>query len=432
MQPVFDGETLPDCWSDLIPEAPIIDFPALPELTATNIPTFVVAGSTEPGNEVWLNGTQLLSDTLDEAGNFAATVPLLADDNSLELVIKSGGEIITTAQKTIHFDENFSTGDKRLVYVNSVALEEGIPALPGTIVIDLDNETLLGLIEEKYVVGISPDGGEIYTSDRTVISTDTHQELRSLPFTQDILTNGFLVSPNGTHLYSRDERLDVISNTLGMDLPISIVTGSSWAGASIPGGPTISADGRRIYCCNNLKIIDVEENTITETGIVGHFMSDIALTPDESKIMVSEYSSANGRLDVYDAQTFEWLCTVFGLGDFVGEIALSKDGRQVVVGSAGNPASGNGQVTVIDLEACGKIFQTTVPLADNLATSGNNEFFVSSGESDLFSRLGIDVYVLEPSGDLVMTKSFLLGINGFRQSTGNPKNDQIRKIIFKP
>lgn len=211
------------------------------------------------------------------------------------------------------------------------------------------------------------------------------------------------------------------------------MTGSSWAGAPVPGGPTISADGRHIYCCNDVMIIDTAENTVIDPPITGHFMSDIALTPDESKILVSEYSGAVGRLTVYDADTFEVLGSIQDLGDFSGEIAFSKDGQRTVVGSAGNPAwTGNGRVTVIDLDTLKWISQKTLPLADNLATSANNEFFVSCGESDLFSRLGVAVYVLEPSGNLVRTKDFFLGINGFKQSTGKPKNDQIGKIVFKP
>ena len=177
----LDGSDLAEfAISDPIPEAPIIDFFALPELTQTNILTFVVASSTEPDNEVRLNGTPLPPDAMDEEGNFAVPAPLVEGDNRFELVIKSGEEVITTAEKTVHFNEGFSTGGKRLIYVDSVAR---VPALLGTIVVDLDSDTLLGLIEDKHVVGISPDGSEIYTSDRTVISTDTHRELRTLPFT---------------------------------------------------------------------------------------------------------------------------------------------------------------------------------------------------------------------------------------------------------
>jgi exo-beta-1,3-glucanase (GH17 family) len=432
MERVFKCETMHDNWSGPIPEAPIIDFPALPALTETNIPTFVVASSTEPGNEVWLNGTPIPSDAMDEAGNFAVAVPLLEGDNPLELVIKSGEEIITTARKIVRFDEDFSTGGKRLIYVDSVAAGEGVPAITGTIVIDLDNDTLLGLIEEEHVAGISPDGSEIYTSDRTVISANTHRELRTLPFTQDIPSNGFIVTPNGTRLYSRNERLDVPSNTLLDNLPIDITTGRySWCGAPRPGGPAISVNGQTIYCIaiNNVKTVDTEDNIATSTNITitNAYVGDIALSPDKNRILLSDYSYAQGRLRVYDAKTFGLLAIISSLGDFAGEIALSQDGQRAIVGSAGNPRNGGGGVTVIDLDQLEMVSRTTVPLADNLATSGSNEFFVASGD-----RLGIDVYVLEPSGNLVRTKSFFLGINRFIQSTCNPKNDQVRKIVFKP
>jgi exo-beta-1,3-glucanase (GH17 family)/DNA-binding beta-propeller fold protein YncE len=433
MQEVFDDKTMDDNWSNPVSEEPIIDFFALPGLTITNISTFVVAGSTEPNSEVMLNGITLPANTMDEGGNFAVAMPLNDGDNLLILVIKSGGEVISSAEKTIRLDKGFSTGGKRLIYVDSVDIGAGVPALPGTIVIDLDNDTLLGLIEKKHVVGISPDGSEIYTSDKTVISTDTHQELRILPFTQDIPGNGFIVSPDGTRLYSRNERLDVQTNTLLQNLPIDIITGSSWAGAPIPGGPTISSDGKKIFCCNTLSIIDTEKNTDMEPGISGLYLSDIALTIDERMILLSEYSYGNGQLYMYDAETFDLVSVVGGLGDFVGEIKFSKDGQKVLIGSSGNPAwSSDGRVSAIDLSELRILSQTNVPLADNLATSGNNEFFVSSGESGLFHRIGIDVYVLGPTGNFVRIKTFFLGINSFKLSAGQPTNDQIRRIIFKP
>lgn len=432
MKRVFDGETMDDNWTEPIPEASTIDFPALPELTKTNIRTFLVASSTQPGNEVRLNGAPIPSDAMDETGNFAVAVPLVEGDNLVKLVIKSGETIVATAEKTIRFDEDFSTGGKRLIYVDSVAIGPGVPPITGTIVIDLDNDTLLGLIEGKHVVGISPDGGEIYTSDRTVISTTTHQELGTLPFTQDISSNAFIVSPDGARLYSRDERFDIASSILN-ELPIDIVTGRySWCGASTPGGPAISDDGRKIYCIdiNNIKTVDTEYSTVTNTSIIiaSAYVSDIALALGESKILMADYSYGDGRLRIYDAGTFAPLATVSGLGDFAGEIAFSADEQRAVVGSAGNPASAtDGGVAVIDLDRLVKISRTSGPLADNLAASGNDEFFVSSGD-----RLGVDVYVLGPSGTLARAKSFFLGINRFVQSTCNPKNDQIRKIVFKP
>ena len=46
-----------------------------------------------------------------------------------------------------------------------------------------------------------------------------------MAFSPTIAGNGFLVSPDGTRLYSQNERLEVASNTLLVNLPVSIVSG---------------------------------------------------------------------------------------------------------------------------------------------------------------------------------------------------------------
>lgn len=434
MQRVFDDETIPDNWTQPVPDAPIIDFLTLPETTETNLPTFVVASFTDPGNEVLLNGGAIPAENMDEQGNFAVAVPLFEGDNLLSLTITSDGVVVTTTEKHAFYDPDFATGDQRLLYVDSVDTGSGVPSLPGTIVISPDQNTILGLIEDKHVVGISLDGHEIYMSDRKVISTDTHRQLRTLAFTQDIPGNGFLVSPDGTRLYSRDERLDVQANALLENLPVSIVTGSSYAGSPIPGGPAISSDGQLIYayCCDTLQIINTQDNTVLDTTISDHFLSDIALTPDESHILLTFYQYAHGGLKAYDVVTFEPTELLFE-GDFAGEVAFSRDGQKAIVGSAGNALfANNGQVTVVDLRIFTSLSQKQVQLADNLTTSANNEVFVSTGENDSVRRQGIDVYVLDAAGNLERVKSFFLGINRSILVEGIPHNDQIRKVILKP
>ena len=311
------------------------------------------------------------------------------------------------------------------LYVQSVSGDAGVPALPGTIVIDLDNNTLLGLIAGKYAVGIAPSGGEIYMTDRTVYSTVTHTQIRTLPFSAAVPVNGFVASPDGTRLYSQNQRVDVATNTLLANLPVNISTGGM--------GPDISPDGKRIYCCNYMQIVDAESNTSTTTSIWSDILSDVAITPPEDRILVSKYSYAAGRLRIYDAATSALLATVTGLGDFTGEIGLAQDGRRVVLGSAGNPAwTGDGKLSVIDIDTRVLRSQLTIPLADNLARSGRDEIFVSTGENDLFRREGVDVFMLDSTDHLVRVKTFFLGINRWIMSTRIPRNDQIRKFLFKP
>src|SRR5262249_42111027 len=157
---------------------------------------------------------------------------------------------------------------------------------------------------------------EIYLADNRVVSTADHSTLRTLPFTQGIPLSGFIVSPSGDRIYARNEVVDVQTNTLLAPLPIDITTGSSWAGAPVPGGPATSSDGAVIFANNSVVRVDTNQRTSIPTGATGNFMSDIALSPDGSRLLVSEYSFASGRLKIYDGTTFQLLGTVGGIGDF--------------------------------------------------------------------------------------------------------------------
>ena len=170
-----------------------------------------------------------------------------------------------TSEKRVYYDPSFSTAGRRLLYVYSVAVESGIlglpvpPALPGTIVIDLDNETVLGLIKDKYVVDIAPDGNEFYTTDRAAISTATHSQLRSLPFSVAYPGQRFprLARRHASVLTVRAARRR--DEHPPGNLPISIVSGCQ-LGHWTRGGPGMSADGKRIYCGTPMQVIDTETN----------------------------------------------------------------------------------------------------------------------------------------------------------------------------
>lgn len=437
MEKVFDGETVPDNWSAPPPTEPIIDFRELPDVTETNLSAFLVTGSAATDDRILLNGSPLPTEARDDEGNFAAAVPLAEGENVIELRIETlTGESVSQDLKTVIRDSTLSTHDRRLVYVDIVDVDDDRPVLSGTAVVDLDGNTLLGLLGSQHVRGISLDGEELYLHDNTVISTDSHRVLRILPFSQEIPSNGFVAAGADNRLYSRDEIVDLAANQLLPDrLPRSLETFGSWSGAPIPGDPAISTDGRFIYCCSEVAKIDAA--TFMEVGRRGTssaFETDLALTPDETKVLVADYSFSTGRLKSYSPDDLESLLdSVTGLGDFVGEIALSSNGDRAVVGSAGNPASPtDGRLSVVDLSSWQILDQENVPLGDNLAVSDNNELIVSSGQSGLFRRLGIQVFILEPAGNLVRSKTFFFGINRFVTTSGRPRNDRIRKLVFKP
>ena len=122
-------------------------------------------------------------------------------------------------------------------------------------------------------------------------------------------------------------------------------------------------------------------------------------------------------------------------GDFAGEIAFLGDGTKAVFGASGNPMWWGGGVRLVDLETLSIIDWFPIDLADNLTTSPqSNEVFVSTGQTDAFSRkrFGVHVLVLAPDGKLGLDKTFFLGINGFTRTFGRPVNDQIAASSSSP
>lgn len=423
MERVFNGETLPDNWSSPPANSAVIDFFGLPNTIETNLSTFLVAAATSAGNTVRVNGVEIPPTARDEQGAFAYTVTLTPGANALSLAITSNtGQPVASATKSVVYDAGLSTADRELLYVDVVP--DGSPALDGTVVLDTERRLLLGFLPGKHVVGKSPDNSEIYFSDRTVLSTGTHQPLLTLAFSQDIPPSGFLVSNSGEMLYSRTEALHRPSNTLQTPLPVDIRLPDGFSGAAAAGGPAITPDDAAIYSrgpAGGIVRIDLATRTATETGISGlAFLSDLEVSRDGAYLLVSEYGGGN-RLGVYTT-TDHRLVTSFALADFAGEIGLLGDGR-VVAGAAGNPRLGGGRVGVFTLAESPGAAYFAGHLADNLTTSlRRNEVFVSSGD-----RLGVDVL----SGDGVRLATYFLGVHRYVDSVGRPHNAQIRGLTLK-
>jgi hypothetical protein len=362
-------------------------------------------------------------------------VVLAEGPNAVDVTVHSadGVTVVRQATKMINYDPAHSTAGLRLVYVDVVPGDGPITAVNGTVVVDVDGFAILGVLPDRHVRGISPDAAEVYVDDRSVVSTSTHQTLRTLPFTSDLPLNGFLVSPDGQRLYAYNEVVDVAGNErVSPSLPVSILTGGAWGGAAVPGGPAISADGRFIFCQNAVLRIATDTGEAVSTDMSGHFMSDIALAPEADRILVSEYSFASGRIKIHDASTYGLETTVGGLPDFTGEIRVL--GNRAVAGAAGNPAMlFGGRLQAIDVVSGVVLSSVVAPLADNLAVSDRGEIFASAGLPDEVQghRFGLDVWALTPTGELERNRTFFFGVNRFVVAVGRPSYDQIRRIVFK-
>ncbi len=432
------------------PQAKVIDFTALPERLTTNLDHFLVAGYVLGGGPtISLNGTPLPASALGPRNTFAISVPLSQGDNVLALATESDASADAVAStKTVTYDPSYSTANLKLVYVSVVGGGStgslSSPEVNGTVVIDPENDAVLGVIEGKQIVGISPDGREIYVSDRSVYSTATHQPLRKLALSHDLTTDGFLVSPDGTTLYSASsasvltERLDVASNTLLAPLPFNIQIGSGYDGAPAAGGPAISPDGKTIYCRTNdvLAInVDPESDGGFGTSVAagfggGYYLSDLTVSPDGKTLLLSYYAAGGGTFP-YNAETLQPLVdTMPGIGDFMGEASFLPNGN-IVASSDGNPDQGGGRIVLIDGTTMVALSQIGLPMADNNAVSKNGDIFVAAG--DAFSvppNTGL-LMLRAPANELIYVKQFALGVNAWVGTIGYPRFDQIRKIVIK-
>jgi len=411
-----------------------IDFSSLPEIVKTNLSAFLVTGTTQKGSQAFVNGTEIVVDT---GGTFATRYPLSAAQAlavgpnliELRLVAPNGAETITS--RTIDKDPSFSTAEERLLYVDSVA-----PALPGTIVINLDSGVFLGVIDQQHVRGISTDGTKIYTQSRAVITTSSHSVVGPpggpLPFSSDLPANAFLVGPLGDFLYSANEIVDRSSSALlSAHLPVSIVTGSSLGGNPIPGGPAITMDGQFIFCgTSNTSVIKIDRVSLMASSISvpfeRSFISDLSVSPNGAILGRVSYGGNAFLVGFYDTAALNRINLVQVPGDFAGELVFSSQGECAVVGSSGNPANRGGGITAIETSGFQERSCTLIDLADNLTISKANQLYVSSG-----TRSGVDVLNLQTCGFLRRSRTYFLGMNQFRIGTGLPKNDEIRRLVVK-
>ena len=408
-----------------------VDFFSLPETIKTNIPAFVVAGTVQRSSRVFVNGTEV---SVDSGGNFVTRFPplgfqnLTIGPNTIEVQVTSTSGSSILATKKIVYESSFSTAETRLLYVDSVSA-----SLPGTVVIDLDAGVLLGLLDQQHVRGISSDGSAIYTQSRAVISTASHAITGPpLSFSGDIPSNGFLVSPLGDYLYSGNEIVDRSSNSLLSNrLPTSVVTGSSFLSAPVPGGPSITPDGQFIYrTTSNNSITKIDLVSLTSTTMAvpseGAFVSDLSVSPGGTILGRGIYGGGGFFASFYDASTLTRLGSTQISSDFSGELVFSSQGECAVIGGSGNPAFRQGGLTAIELSSFLQRSCSLIDLADEIIISNRNELYVSSG-----TRFGVDVLDLQPCGAMQRRRTYYLGINKFTQSSGIPRNDEIRRIVLR-
>ena len=155
------------------------------------------------------------------------------------------------------------------------------------------------------------------------------------------------VSPDGKHVFAsrtEGERADIaIVDTTTHDVDVVEIA------AAAPGVTAqhvrISADGRRLYVAANgpydgrLVVIDARERHIIGSIQIGSPIRDVALSEDGKTAYVASCGTDfSAVIDVIDARTGMVTSTakVVGIGRFVTQLALSRDGdRAYLVSESG-------------------------------------------------------------------------------------------------
>ena len=207
-------------------------------------------------------------------------------------------------------------------------------------------------------VAVSPDGTKVYVtnegSDTGAISTvsviDTATNTVTATVNVGIRPRGIAVTPDGTKVYV----MNYGSNNISIiDTANDTVTAT--VNAENPWGIAISPDRTKVYVTNNgenVSVIDTATNTVTGTVSVGGLLDGVAVSPDGTKVYVTNgwykgddgpyYALDIGTVSVIDTATNTITATV-GVGSIPSGVAVSPDGTKVYVTNFGSE-----NVSVID------------------------------------------------------------------------------------
>ncbi len=227
-------------------------------------------------------------------------------------------------------------------------------------VIDAATNTISAKVEVEGSadsVAVSPDGTKVYVTtnkgyDRSynggvsIIDTATNKVTATVRMKG--IPKGVAVSPDGTKAYvaSCD-----IARIYTDGIPDPFTSSAPWSGevsvidtarneitailevGENPLGVAVTPDGSKVYVTNafsdNVYVIDTATNTITDTVDVGDYPLGVAVVPDGTRVYVAN-SDSNGTVSVIDTATNNVIATV-NVGSWPRGVAVTPDGNQVYV-----------------------------------------------------------------------------------------------------
>ncbi|GEM_PF-1345747 len=375
----------------------VVRFSTQPDTITTNLQNYFIADEFPGATEATINGEVI---QLDGYNGFTKDIVLGAGANILTLKVTPQGEAEKTFTKTVIYDPNYSTAQKRLLYADSI-------------VIDLDAGAVLGRLpvtavaithNSKFVI---EPGGQIYSTGTNAFTGKAI----------DIGSSGYPVFSNDdTVIYAHTIARNFDTGALITDkLPVDVSSDLC----------KISNNGYLFYVARNIvkKIDPVTFNVVKEIPFTlsGALFGGSGISNDGSLALATSFGWGSGSINIIDVVTGE-VASLSGLSDYMGGVAPSYDGNKIFVGGGGNSWYGAGGIYVIDKASKSLNSFYHQYGAGNPAVSADN-VFATSAYAENAGRVqgskyhrGIEVLEYDSStAQLKYLKSFfLMGQGGSR------------------
>jgi YVTN family beta-propeller protein len=213
-------------------------------------------------------------------------------------------------------------------------------------VIDTQSNTVIA----NVTVGNGPTGVAVSADGTRIYVTNANSYLTSVG-------TGGVNEETGNGTVSV---IDAATNTVIATIPLGYM----------PGGVAVSADGTRIYVVNSdnntVSVIDAATNTVIATIPVGIMPDGVAVSPDGTKVYVTNWNCSydpismspspyiNGTVSVIDTATDTVTATV-PVGNWPWGIGVSPDGTRIYVTNFNNE-------TISAIDAATNTVTATIPL----------------------------------------------------------------------
>jgi hypothetical protein len=355
----------------------VYDFTTNPASLTTNLAYYPVTGKVlSTTKTVYVNYNGVDYNTLIDsyALDYFAVVPLSAGTNNITVKVVDATNAVTTTTKQIIYDSTYSTAGRELIYANSnYFMLPDVAYHSGVVVIDTKRNAFIGIIPDKTIQGITPDGAKMVLNGEwysTATNAATGLVLPNYPGTTGGLAYKILFSNNG-YAYYYKYKLNLATNTA--------VAMGTFAGFRY--NASLSSDGSTIAYYENSSVqgfVNTSTYAVTSANLNpngGYFYDDLAISPSNNYILTTSAGSGGGTALIQYSNLSNY--TMFDGWDWANEIEFSKDVSKAFIGYIGNSYYGGGGIQILDLVS--PVIKGNYPLygAGSLAVANDGRVFTA-------------------------------------------------------